>query len=58
MAAGERMVDVGAGAIDWPAIFARREQAGIEHYFVEHDEPADPLASVTASYRYLRGLWF
>ena len=58
MAAGERMVDVGAGAIDWARIFARREQAGIEHYFVEHDEPADPLASVTASYRYLRGLRF
>jgi len=58
MAAGEKMVDVGAGAIDWARIFARREQAGIEHYFVEHDEPADPLASVTASYQYLRGLRF
>jgi len=34
----------------WSAIFARREQAGIQHYFVEHDEPADPLASVRASY--------
>lgn len=33
----------------WSAIFARREQAGIQHYFVEHDEPADPLASVRAS---------
>ena len=58
MAAGEKMVDVGAGVIDWPRIFARREQAGIEHYFVEHDEPADPLASITASYQYLRGLRF
>lgn len=58
MAAGETMVDVGAGAIDWPRLFARRAQAGIEHYFVEHDEPADPIASVTASYRYLRELRF
>ncbi|HEU5048855.1 MAG TPA: sugar phosphate isomerase/epimerase [Gemmatimonadales bacterium] len=58
MAAGEKMVDVGAGEIDWKAIFARRQQAGIEHYFVEHDEPADPLASITASYRYLRALRF
>lgn len=58
MAAGEKMVDVGAGEIDWKAIFARREEAGIEHYFVEHDEPADPLASITASYRYLRALRF
>ena len=53
-----RMVDVGAGTIPWSAIFARREQAGIQHYFVEHDEPADPLASVRASYEYLRRLEF
>ena len=58
MAAGEKMVDVGAGAIDWPRLFARRAQAGIEHYFVEHDEPGDPLASVTTSFEYLRGLRF
>ena len=51
-----RMVDVGAGTIPWKAIFARREQAGIQHYFVEHDEPTDPLASVRASYEYLRRL--
>lgn len=58
MAAGEKMVEVGAGAIDWPRLFARRAQAGIEHYFVEHDEPGEPLASVTASFEYLRGLRF
>ena len=51
-----KMVDVGAGAIDWRAIFAQRRQAGIRHYFVEHDEPADPFASITASYRYLSTL--
>jgi sugar phosphate isomerase/epimerase len=51
-----RMVEVGAGTIPWAAIFARRELAGIEHYFVEHDEPADPLGSVRASYEYLRRL--
>jgi sugar phosphate isomerase/epimerase len=44
------MTEVGAGAIDFAAIFAQAEQAGIEHAFVEHDEPADPLASVRASY--------
>lgn len=49
-----KMVDVGSGAIDWRAIFAKRDQAGIKHYFVEHDEPADPIASVRASYEYLR----
>jgi sugar phosphate isomerase/epimerase len=53
MTADGRMVDVGAGVIDWKAIFAKRKQAGIEHCFVEHDEPADPIWSATASYRYL-----
>ena len=51
-----RMVDVGSGSIPWKAVFARREQAGIRHYFVEHDAPADPLASVRRSYEYLRRL--
>ena len=53
MTADGRMVDVGEGVIDWKAIFARRKQAGIEHCFVEHDEPADPIWSATASFRYL-----
>jgi sugar phosphate isomerase/epimerase len=51
-----RMADVGAGVIPWRAIFAHREQAGIRHYFVEHDHPPDPLASVRASFDYLRNL--
>ena len=57
---GERplMVDVCKGDIDFRTIFAHREQAGIRHFFVEHDEPSDPFASVDASYRYLRGLEF
>ena len=50
------MVDVGAGEIDFPAIFARSEQAGLAHYFVEHDEPADPVASIRASHLHLSGL--
>ena len=51
-----RMADVGAGTIDWRSLFAQRRRAGIRHYFVEHDEPADPFASITASYRYLSRL--
>lgn len=50
MSAEGRMVDVGAGIIDFPTIFASADQAGLEHYFVEHDEPEDPLASVAASF--------
>ena len=51
-----RMADVGAGVIDWGALFARSEEAGLRHYFVEHDQPDDPLASIEASYRYLAGM--
>ena len=53
-----KMVDVGAGKIDWKRIFARSGQAGIKHYFVEHDQPADPIASITASCAYLKQLEF
>ena len=53
-----KQVDVGAGTIDWKRIFARGAQAGIQHYFVEHDQPADPMASITASCAYLKQLAF
>jgi len=56
MDAAHHMVDVGAGTIDWHAILSHHAEAGIRHYFVEHDEPADPIASITASYRYLSRL--
>jgi sugar phosphate isomerase/epimerase len=52
------MTDVGRGTIDWRRIFARREQAGIRHFFVEHDQPADAFASIRASYQYLARLTF
>jgi sugar phosphate isomerase/epimerase len=51
-----RMVDVGAGTIDFRTIFAHSAQAGIRHYFVEHDQPPDGFASIRASYEYLRRL--
>jgi sugar phosphate isomerase/epimerase len=51
-----KMVDVGAGTIDFKTIFANAK--GIEHYFVEHDQPADPIASAAASFNYLNSLSF
>ncbi len=51
-----QMVDVGQGDIDFGAILAHRKEAGIRHFFVEHDQPADPLASAARSYQYLKGL--
>jgi sugar phosphate isomerase/epimerase len=53
-----RMVDVGAGKIDFRTIFAHGAQAGIKHAFVEHDNPPDPFASIKASYDYLKRLEF
>lgn len=51
-----RQADVGSGEINWRNIFERRRHAGIRHYFIEHDEPADPWASIETSYRYLSTL--
>ena len=52
------MTDVGAGTINFAAIFAQRETAGLRHFFVEHDNPKNPMTTITASYQYLRGLTF
>jgi len=51
-----KMVDVGKGTIDFPRIFAQSAKAGIKHYFVEHDQPADPIATIRNSYQYLHAL--
>jgi len=52
------MTDVGGGIIDWKRIFSHSEKAGIQHYFVEHDYPADAFASIAKSYAYLSTLTF
>lgn len=50
------MVAVGDGAMDFPALLAAGEAAGVRHVFVEHDRPDDPLDSVARSIRYLESL--
>jgi sugar phosphate isomerase/epimerase len=53
----QRFTEVGHGTINWPAVLAQRGQAGVEHVFVENDEPAgDPLVSIRTSYEYLASL--
>ena len=52
----KEMLDVGSGTTNWPAVIAAGKRAGVKHFFVEHDEPKDPVASITSSYRYLRSL--
>jgi sugar phosphate isomerase/epimerase len=44
---------VGSGVVDFATIFANAETAGLKHFFVEHDMPKDPYASITESYNYL-----
>jgi sugar phosphate isomerase/epimerase len=44
---------VGTGIIDFKRIFDNASVAGMKHFFVEHDMPKDPFASITSSYNYL-----
>lgn len=48
------MVEVGAGVIDFKRIFDAAEKAGLEHYFVEHDRPEEPMQSIASSIQSLR----
>ncbi|RZA34974.1 MAG: sugar phosphate isomerase/epimerase [Lysobacteraceae bacterium] len=52
----ERMLPVplGQGMIDFRPIFAHADTAGMQHFYVEHDSPADPMASITTSLHYLK----
>jgi len=52
------MADVGKGSIDWKGIFGHEAQAGIQHFFVEHDSPPEPLDDIRASFTYLKQLTF
>ena len=47
------MVSVGAGTIDFASIFRK---AQFEHYFVEHDNPENPMQSIETSHRTLSQL--
>lgn len=52
------MVDAGQGEIDFKRIFAQSGKAGIQHYFVENDEPKSPFDDLKISYDYLSQLRF
>ncbi len=43
------MLNVGEGTIDFKTIIATGRTMGLEHWFMEHDRPADPIAFVRAS---------
>ncbi|HEY3476483.1 MAG TPA: sugar phosphate isomerase/epimerase [Anaerolineales bacterium] len=48
--------DVGEGVIDWKSVLSQSMQAGVQHFFVEHDAPQSPFGSIQASYAYLQEL--
>ncbi|WP_462265486.1 sugar phosphate isomerase/epimerase family protein [Mucilaginibacter sp.] len=50
------IVPAGEGVVDYKLIFAQAATAGMKHFFVEHDMPADAYASITSSYKYLRSI--
>ena len=56
MAGSGKMVNVGQGHIDWMRIFEKRREAGIEHFFVEHDNPTSPIDDIGVSFRYMQRL--
>jgi sugar phosphate isomerase/epimerase len=51
-----KMTEVGAGTIDFKTILATGRTQGLRHWFIEHDNPADPIASITASAAALKKL--
>jgi sugar phosphate isomerase/epimerase len=53
MAGNGTMTNVGQGRIDWGRIFAKRREAGVEHFFVEHDSPRSPLEDAKVSFDYM-----
>jgi sugar phosphate isomerase/epimerase len=44
------MVEVGTGAIDFASILENEAATGLRHFFVEHDQPADPFKSAAISH--------
>ncbi|NND71567.1 MAG: TIM barrel protein [Rhodothermales bacterium] len=53
-----QMVNPGEGTIDFALLFAASSKAGIEHFFVEHDEPADPLSTAEIGFDHVTGLTY
>ncbi len=50
-------LDVGTGTIDFDAILADAERAGLEHVFVERDQEVDPLRTAERGFAQLAHWW-
>lgn len=50
-----RNANVGEGTINWKSIFAKAKQAGLQHYYIEHDNwPGAPIDSVEKDIKNLK----
>ncbi|MDP9076023.1 MAG: sugar phosphate isomerase/epimerase [Bacteroidota bacterium] len=47
------ILPVGSGTIDFKRIFDNKASSGMEHFFVEHDNPKDAFASIASSFNYI-----
>ncbi|MEO5815019.1 MAG: sugar phosphate isomerase/epimerase [Gemmatimonadaceae bacterium] len=55
--AGARaIVDVGKGTINFARIFQQERTSGMQHVYVENDNPVDAIQSATTSFQYLSHL--
>jgi sugar phosphate isomerase/epimerase len=52
------VADPGQGEVDFKRVFAQSSKGGIQHYFVENDEPKSPIEDLKISYNYLAQLRF
>lgn len=56
MAADGKMVNVGEGVMDFKTMLAAGQKAGVRHFFVEHDNPANPVEDARTSYTAVKGI--
>jgi sugar phosphate isomerase/epimerase len=45
---------VGEGALDYKKYFSLADRSGLKFYFIEHESPKDPLASIAASIKVIK----
>jgi sugar phosphate isomerase/epimerase len=50
----KKVLPVGEGIIDYKRIFDKASASGMKYFFVEHDMPKDPMASITSSFNHLK----
>lgn len=53
--AGE-LADVGTGTIDFNRIFAKADQAGLKHHFIEHDESSNKVQTIRRGFDTVRSI--